>query len=128
MEGEDVSVLEDLRARLGVRREELQRELTEVLPEVERLSAEIASQREEKTKFERRRDVLASFGAKPIPIPQPDAVVLEVSPYFNVEVAPLMSKETGAAFAKRVQGEIDVLSAAIRASEKEIQRLMRGRS
>lgn len=129
MESEDdVSLLEDLRARVQTRRVELQHEITEVLPAVERLHEEINNHREDIAKLERRRDVLAAFGAKPIPIPQPDAVVPSVGPYYTVEVEPLKSKLTGRDLAAKVQADIDDLLAANKASETEIRRLMRGRS
>jgi hypothetical protein len=118
--------LGNVKARLLDRRAELVRELEVDLPEVERRQAEIANLREETAKLERRRDAFAEFGASPIPIPQGDAYLPLASAQVRIEVEPLRSRETGAAHAKRVQNDIDELTKAIRDSEREIQRLLKG--
>lgn len=99
------------------------------LPEIERRQAEITSWRADVEKLEPRRDAMAAFGSKPIPIPTPDAFIPLGGSHVMLAVEPLKSKETAAALAKRVQVDIDYLARTIRDSEREIQRLLkRGRS
>jgi hypothetical protein len=111
------SIIEDRREQLRAEAQDIE----ERLARSETLHQTLRGLREDIERAERRRDAFASYGSKPIEIPQPDA-------HYNgliIEVEPLRSRYTGKQLAQQIQqGEIDPTKREIKRLEGEVKSLL----
>jgi hypothetical protein len=104
-----------LAAALDAREAEIE-QARERLSRIQTVEGEIADIRVEITRFEQRRDKAAAYGTKQLPIPQRPVQVPGIS---QVEIAPLLSLETGEQIGQRFQDRIDELQRELDKREVE---------